>query len=85
MEHSRFGRKGGCFRDFREDLRRQSLEAPPRRNLHAQLHMGGMTQRLPLKKNEHMCIATEEGSTGMTGNPSWAASLFEKDIQHAWR
>ena len=54
MEHSRFGRKGGCFRDFREDLRRQSLEAPPRRNLHAQLHMGGMTQRLPLKKNEHV-------------------------------
>ena len=43
---------GGCFGDIRDEPRHQSLETPPRRNLHAQPHMGGMTQRLPLKNNK---------------------------------
>ena len=44
--------RGGCFGDIREDPRHQSLETSPRRNLQVQPHLGGMTQRLPLKNNE---------------------------------
>ena len=52
MEQSRFGRNEGLFWGHQGGFEAPKSGTPPRRNLHAQPHMGGMTQRLPLKNNE---------------------------------